>query len=102
MQPLEEEDTQGPSWVSKFARNILTLEFDSSLKVWAIDRDPEAIARASWLNQNYPERFVMQHASFEEIGRLFSPPSVSFDAAIFDLGVSSDQVYTTATSNVRF
>jgi 16S rRNA (cytosine1402-N4)-methyltransferase len=59
--------------------------------VWAIDRDPMAISRAATLPDKFNGRFLAKQASFSEIDTIFGK-DLYFDAIMFDLGVSSDQV----------
>lgn len=67
------------------------IEIHPKNHVWAIDRDPSAISRASRLVSMYNGRFQAVKASFKEIVSVFDKDQ-TFDAIMFDLGMSSDQV----------
>lgn len=55
--------------------------------VWALDCDPEAEPRAEFLGREFGERFQFRALNFAQLDAL--PESVRFDAALFDLGLSS-------------
>lgn len=57
--------------------------------VVALDRDPEAQARAEALRTEFGERFALLDRDF---GRLADLPHDQFDGILFDLGVSSFQL----------
>ena len=57
--------------------------------VVALDRDPEAQARAETLRAEFGERFALLDRDF---GRLADLPHDQFDGILFDLGVSSFQL----------
>jgi 16S rRNA (cytosine1402-N4)-methyltransferase len=57
--------------------------------VVALDRDPEAQARAEPLRAEFGERFALLDRDF---GRLADLPHDGFDGILFDLGVSSFQL----------
>lgn len=57
--------------------------------VVALDRDPEAQARAETLRGEFGERFALLDRDF---GRLADLPHDQFDGILFDLGVSSFQL----------
>lgn len=57
--------------------------------VVALDRDPEASARAEALRAEFGERFALLDRDF---GRLADLPHDQFDGILFDLGVSSFQL----------
>jgi len=61
--------------------------------LWAIDRDPDAIARGAELAQRYPGRLHLLHGSFGDLVELLSAHGVDrLDGAVFDIGVSSFQL----------
>ena len=62
-------------------------------RVIAIDRDPEAVARAAGLAARYAERFVMIEGRFGELDRLLLDRELGpVDGVALDLGVSSPQL----------
>jgi 16S rRNA (cytosine1402-N4)-methyltransferase len=73
-----------------YARAILDA---ASCRLWAIDRDPAAIARGAALAASYPGRLHILQGRISEILNLMSEAGVnSLDGAVFDLGVSSYQI----------
>jgi 16S rRNA (cytosine1402-N4)-methyltransferase len=61
--------------------------------LWAIDRDPAAIARGAAMAAQYPGRLHIVEGRISEIFDLLSARGVaSLDGAVFDLGVSSYQI----------
>jgi len=61
--------------------------------LWAIDRDPEAIARGAALAARFPGRLHLLHGRFGEMRKLLQDAGVgSLDGIVFDLGVSSFQL----------
>jgi 16S rRNA (cytosine1402-N4)-methyltransferase len=73
-----------------YARAILDA---ASCRLWAIDRDPAAIARGVALAASYPGRLHILQGRISEILNLMSEAGVnSLDGAVFDLGVSSYQI----------
>jgi 16S rRNA (cytosine1402-N4)-methyltransferase len=61
--------------------------------LWAIDRDPAAIARGAAMAAQYPGRLHIVEGRISEIFDLLSTRGVaSLDGAVFDLGVSSYQI----------
>ncbi len=61
--------------------------------VWAIDRDPEAIARGRDLAERYPNRLRLIEGCFGDMDRLIQARGGSaVDGVAFDLGVSSLQL----------
>jgi 16S rRNA (cytosine1402-N4)-methyltransferase len=61
--------------------------------VWAIDRDPDAIARGAALAQRYPDRLHLLHGTFGDMLALLGGAGVrSLDGVVLDLGVSSFQI----------
>jgi 16S rRNA (cytosine1402-N4)-methyltransferase len=69
------------------ARAILLASDDVHLV--ALDRDPEAAARASALASEFPRRFTLIDRDF---GRLASLPETGFRGILFDFGLSSYQL----------
>lgn len=61
--------------------------------VWAIDRDPEAIARGAELAARHPGRLHLIHGSFGDMLQLLGEAGVhSLGGVALDLGLSSFQV----------
>ncbi|HQT87186.1 MAG TPA: 16S rRNA (cytosine(1402)-N(4))-methyltransferase RsmH [Acidiphilium sp.] len=61
--------------------------------VWAIDRDPAAIARGAALAQRFPDRLHLIEGRFGDALSLLDAAGVaSLDGAVFDFGVSSYQI----------
>ncbi len=61
--------------------------------LWAIDRDPDAIARGAALAARYPGRLHLIHGGFGDLLALLSAHGVSsLDGVMLDLGVSSFQI----------
>jgi len=61
--------------------------------LWAIDRDPDAIARGAALAACYPGRLHLLHGNFADLLALLAAHGVSaLDGAVLDLGVSSFQL----------
>ena len=61
--------------------------------VWAIDRDPDAIARGAALAASFPGRLHLLHGHFGTLFSLLSDSGVNrLDGVVFDLGVSSFQL----------
>jgi 16S rRNA (cytosine1402-N4)-methyltransferase len=67
------------------ARGIL--EAGDRNEVVAIDCDPDALARAGELEEEFPGRFRVYDLDFRDVGQL--PEKEEFDGSVFDLGVSS-------------
>jgi 16S rRNA (cytosine1402-N4)-methyltransferase len=67
------------------------LEVDASIEVIAFDRDPDAQLRARSLSELFGERFQLHSRNFSEISNL-APQT--FDAVLFDFGLSSFQLDT--------
>ena len=62
-------------------------------KIWAIDRDPEAVARGQALARSFPGRLTVLHGCFGEMEAVLARHGVrSADGVAFDLGVSSWQL----------
>jgi 16S rRNA (cytosine1402-N4)-methyltransferase len=61
--------------------------------LWAIDRDPDAIARGAALAERYPGKLHLLHGSFGQMLDLLAQAGVSrLDGVVMDLGVSSFQI----------
>ncbi len=61
--------------------------------VYGIDRDPDAVAHAQILKQQYPQRFYMLHGCFGDMQDLLKNVGVDkVDAIVLDVGVSSPQL----------
>ena len=61
--------------------------------LWAIDRDPDAIARGATLAARYPGRLHLLHGRFGDMLALLGEAGVSaLDGVVLDLGVSSFQL----------
>lgn len=61
--------------------------------VWAVDRDPDAIARGRDLAARFPERLTLIEGSFGDMDRLIEARGGGpVDGVAFDLGVSSLQL----------
>ncbi|MBT5266351.1 MAG: 16S rRNA (cytosine(1402)-N(4))-methyltransferase RsmH [Rhodospirillaceae bacterium] len=62
-------------------------------RVWAIDRDPDAIDRGKPLKARYGDRLTLVHGRFGEMDRLMAEQGEhDFDGIALDLGVSSPQL----------
>ena len=65
----------------------------ASCTVWAIDRDPEAIARGAAIAARFPGRLQLLQGCFGDMVRLLAERDVqSLDGIVLDLGVSSFQL----------
>src|SRR5208283_269371 len=65
----------------------------ASCVLYAIDRDPQAIARGAALAARYPGRLHLIHGRFGDLCALLSDSGVSrLDGVVFDFGVSSFQL----------
>ena len=61
--------------------------------VWAIDRDPEAIARGANLVARFPGRLHLIHGQFGDMLELLAQRGITaLDGVVLDLGVSSFQL----------
>ncbi len=61
--------------------------------LWAIDRDPDAIARGAGLAARYPGRLHLVHGNFADLLALLAAHGVTaLDGVVLDLGVSSFQL----------
>jgi 16S rRNA (cytosine1402-N4)-methyltransferase len=61
--------------------------------LWAIDRDPDAIARGAALAVRHPGKLHLIHGGFGDLLALLAGHGVSrLDGAVLDLGVSSFQI----------
>lgn len=73
-----------------YARAILQA---ASCTLWAIDRDPDAIARGAALASLHPGRLHLLHGAFADMLALMAEHGVNaLDGIVFDLGVSSFQL----------
>lgn len=73
-----------------YARAILD---QAACTLWAIDRDPDAIARGTALATTYPDRLHLIQGSFGEMLDLLHTAGVTaLDGIVLDLGVSSFQI----------
>jgi 16S rRNA (cytosine1402-N4)-methyltransferase len=59
-------------------------------RVWAIDRDPDAVRRGADLAPDYPGRFTIVEGCFGDMAELLGLENV--DGVALDLGVSSPQI----------
>jgi 16S rRNA (cytosine1402-N4)-methyltransferase len=65
----------------------------ASCTVWAIDRDPDAIARGAALAARHPGRLHLLHGAFAGMMDMLAEHNVAaLDGVVFDLGVSSFQI----------
>jgi 16S rRNA (cytosine1402-N4)-methyltransferase len=61
--------------------------------LWAIDRDPDAIARGAGLAARFPGRLHLLHGNFADLLALLTANGVAaLDGIVLDLGVSSFQL----------
>lgn len=78
------------------ARAILAAAPDTHL--FALDRDPAALARAASLERDFPDRIQLSNTDFAHIADLFAGIQNAglleqpFNGALFDLGLSSFQL----------
>lgn len=62
-------------------------------RLYAIDRDPEAVARGEKMKAEYPGRFEVMLGRISEISELLADrEAAGLDGAVFDLGLSSYQI----------
>jgi 16S rRNA (cytosine1402-N4)-methyltransferase len=67
----------------------------ASCTVWAIDRDPQAIARGADLAARFPGRLHLLEGNFADLLALLTARGVTaLDGVVLDLGVSSFQLDT--------
>jgi 16S rRNA (cytosine1402-N4)-methyltransferase len=66
---------------------------EAGARVLAIDRDPDAIARAAALRAEFGDRFTIRSGRFSDLETFAAEmfPSEGIDGAVFDIGVSSFQ-----------
>jgi 16S rRNA (cytosine1402-N4)-methyltransferase len=77
-----------------YARAILEA---ADCTLYAIDRDPEAFARARAFQRDFPERFFPLQGCFGDVAALLAAAGISaIDGFVLDLGVSSIQLGTAA------
>jgi 16S rRNA (cytosine1402-N4)-methyltransferase len=73
-----------------YARAILD---SAACSLFAIDRDPAAVARAEEFGRDYPGRFEICEGRIGNLAELLAARDVvALDGAVFDLGVSSYQI----------
>ena len=61
--------------------------------VWALDRDPDSIARGAIMARDFPGRLHVKHGRFGDMADLFSEaPGYGVDGVALDLGLSSLQL----------
>ncbi len=61
--------------------------------LWAIDRDPDAIARGAALTRQHPGRLHLLHGGFGDMLALLEAAGVTqLDGVVLDLGLSSFQI----------
>ena len=61
--------------------------------LWAIDRDPDAIARGAAIAERFPGRLHLLHGSFADMLALLASHGVErLDGVVMDLGLSSFQI----------
>ncbi|MCA1838968.1 MAG: 16S rRNA (cytosine(1402)-N(4))-methyltransferase RsmH [Actinobacteria bacterium] len=71
----------------------LFLDMNSSVRVFGIDKDPEAISAAKAKLASYEDRFIAVKGDLAEVDRLLGEHGIEEVAAfIYDLGVSSPQL----------
>ncbi len=65
----------------------------ASCTLWAIDRDPDAIARGASLAAHYPGRLHLIHGQFGNMLELLAERGIArLDGVVLDIGVSSYQL----------
>lgn len=75
-----------------YSRAILSA---ADCRVVAIDRDPDAIARAAPLHAEFGERFTILQGRFGDMDALLAEVGIdSLDGVVLDIGVSSPQIDT--------
>ena len=73
-----------------YARAILDR---AACTLWAIDRDPDAVARGAALAAAYPGRLHLIHGGFGDMVELLNDAGVTeLDGIVLDLGTSSFQI----------
>jgi 16S rRNA (cytosine1402-N4)-methyltransferase len=73
-----------------YTRAILAV---AGTKVWAIDRDPQAVAAGEKMATEYPGRLRVIAGRFGEMGKLLNAQGITeVDGVTLDLGVSSPQL----------
>lgn len=67
----------------------------ANCSVWAIDRDPAAVAGGIRMEQEFPGRFRIIEGCFADMDRLLAEQGVNaVDGVVLDIGVSSMQIDT--------
>jgi 16S rRNA (cytosine1402-N4)-methyltransferase len=65
----------------------------AACRLYAIDRDPDAVARGEALASDYPGRFEIIPGRISELSGMLAAREVdALDGAVFDLGLSSYQI----------
>ncbi len=65
----------------------------ASCRLYAIDRDPDAVTRAEKMAADYPGRFEIMPGRISELSGMMAARGVAaLDGAVFDLGLSSYQI----------
>ena len=66
---------------------------DTGATLWAIDRDPDAIARGATLAAMHPGRLHLLQGGFADMQELLAAHDItSLDGVVLDLGISSFQI----------
>lgn len=66
---------------------------NSTVRVFGLDRDPDAAVRAQALETTYPDRFCFLQGTFFSLPQLLSQQGIpKIDGIVFDYGVSSFQL----------
>jgi 16S rRNA (cytosine1402-N4)-methyltransferase len=65
------------------------LESAEGIEVVALDRDPDAVARAESLSMEFPGRFTLRTQNFSDLSAVAAG---GFDGVLFDFGLSSFQI----------
>jgi 16S rRNA (cytosine1402-N4)-methyltransferase len=94
LQALQPGDGQvyldGTFGAGGYARAILDA---ADCTLFALDRDPDAIARGAALLADYPERLTLLQGCFGDMRRLLDGSGTpALDGIVLDLGVSSPQI----------
>lgn len=66
---------------------------NSTIRVFGLDRDPDAAIRAKEVERDYPDRFCFLQGTFSMLPALLSQQGIEkVDGVVFDFGVSSFQI----------
>jgi len=69
----------------------------ADVRLIGVDADPEAIARAGWTLAKFKDKAVLCHSNFRDVGSVLEKLQIEhFDKALFDLGLSSDELELSA------